>query len=154
MLCFVSTFFWGFFYVGVRVYHKSLLGGILSVSQTPEWFCRWEHVTKAYIEIEIRSQWVKFQFLMNYLFKRKIRHSYTPATAALLQHTSVDLNEKRGKCTFVTGFLLFPLPSLFSGRCSLMGKHIQREFILRNNVCTSIQYRNPSRFEQRSSNWN
>lgn len=34
------------------------------------------------------------------------------------------------KCTFVIGFLMFPLPSVFSGRCSLVEKRIQIRILI------------------------
>lgn len=52
--------FW-FFYIGVYDYHRLLLGGILSVSDTPEWLLRLQNVTAAYIKTGVSGKWVEFQ---------------------------------------------------------------------------------------------
>lgn len=63
MICSSSVVF---FYVGAHGFCRCPSGVIISVNETPEWFCGFENVTRA---VGVCSEWVKFQFLVNHRFK-------------------------------------------------------------------------------------
>lgn len=62
------------FYVGILSCLKLLLSEIPFVFETPKWLCELENVTKASIDIVESSKWVKFNFSVNYPFKKNIKN--------------------------------------------------------------------------------